>query len=144
MNERGLTKMPQVKWMESNEMYWEDRYVKDCWWQLLLLPRWLVPNDRSVEKGAFDNRATIKSTRSLFPSVYLYWRFCIVVGTDLKSKRLGLFYRLACEMHFVSFCGLWIAVWIKCIFNFWRIGLTQGKKAQTQKPHFLFFSLAHC
>lgn len=50
--------MPQVKWIKSNEMYWEDRYVKGCCWQLLLLPRWLVPNDRPTEKGAFDNTST--------------------------------------------------------------------------------------
>lgn len=54
----GLTKMPQVKWIKSNEMYWEDRYVKGCCWQLLLLPRWLVPNDRPTEKGASDNTST--------------------------------------------------------------------------------------
>lgn len=50
----------------------------------------------------------LQSTGILVPFGLFIFRFffffcCIVVGTDLESKRLALFYKLACEMHFVSF-----------------------------------------
>lgn len=76
-------------------MHWVDRYVKGCCWQLLLLPWWLVPNDRPVEKGAFDNAAiTIRRVPVPF-TLFILRLFAFVVDTDLKSKPLGRFYQLA-------------------------------------------------
>lgn len=84
-NKDGLTKMPEVKWIDSMVL-WEDRYVKGCCWQLLLLPWWLVPNDRPVEKGAFDNAAiTIRRIPVPF-TLFIFHLFAFVVGTDVKSK----------------------------------------------------------
>ena len=54
-----------------------------------------MPNDRPAEKGAFDNTATtIQQILVPFSLFILFFFFCIVVGTDLESKRLGLFYKL--------------------------------------------------
>ncbi len=83
----GLTKTPQVKWIESNEMYWEDRYVKGCCWQLLLLPRWLVPNDRPAEKGAFDNAATtIHQILVSLQSIYIQFLHCCRHWSRVKAS----------------------------------------------------------
>lgn len=128
--------MPQVKWIETNEMYWEDRYVKGCCWQLLLLPRWLVPNDRPVEKGAFDNTASTIH-QILVPFSLFIFHFCIVVGTDLESKHLGLFYKLACEMHFVSFRGLWVVALKIAYHQLLAHSSNTVRHAQIHKSHFL-------
>lgn len=91
-------------------MYWEDRYVKGCCWQLLLLPRWLVPNDRLVEKGVFDNAAT--TIRQIpFPFTLFIFRFFALFSALISSQIiLGYFTGLHCAMHFVSFCRQRIVV----------------------------------
>ena len=79
-------------------MYWEDRYVKGCCWQLLLLPRWLVPNDRPAEKGAFDNAATTihrnpRSLRSIYIPFFFFFFFslhCCRHWSRVKASRAVL------------------------------------------------------
>lgn len=105
-------------------MRWEDRYVKGCCWQLLLLPWWLVPNDRPVEKGAFDN-AAITIHRIAVPfTLFIFHLFAFVVGTDLKSKPLGLFCRLTLWTALCFF--LWAANrCLKNSNNIWHIQITE-------------------
>lgn len=119
--------MPQVKWIETNELYWEDRYVNGCCWQLLLPPWWLVPIDRSVEIGVFDTATTINQVITLF-SVFIYcFLNCCWCRSQIKAFWAFYFYKLAyvrCSpLHFV---GSWLLTWKYNLIFHWHIQITHS------------------
>lgn len=137
-NKDGLTKMPEVKWIESMVL-WEDRYVKGCCWQLLLLPWWLVPNDRPVEKGAFDNAAiTIHRIPVTLHSIYIpplcicCWHWCQVCAT------WGVLPAHVVNCILFPFCGLRIAV-LKITYHLAHSNNRMQHKQIYKSPFFFVF-----
>lgn len=127
-------------------MYWEDRYVKGCCWQLLLLPRWLVPNDRPAEKGAFDNAATTihrnpRSLRSIYiPLFFFFLLHCCRHWSRVKASRAVLQARMWNALCF------FLRATNCCLKNstsstFWHIQITQSDARTNTQISLPFSSL---
>lgn len=85
--------------IKTNEMYLGSRYVKCCCWQFLMLPRWLVPNDRPAKK-VFDNTSTTIQHIPFSLFIFLFLRCC------LHLPRVEASWDRSLHLKFTLFCSV--------------------------------------